>query len=310
MPSPPRPRDRRALALAAALAWPAAAQGAAPCQVRLAPGAPGAWLEAARDAEKRLTSAAHDCREISVLVLPDGSATLRFSTSDGRTAERLLGAPDELGPLIEALVAVTLPATPPEAPAPEAPAPAAPPPEAPTPAPAAVRPEPQLLGALEAGGRVTAQYLSPTFGAGVRGVLDRWEVDLLAEWVPLHRFLRKKRAEDFSMSLFLLGAQLGRRAPAWRGALRYGATVSIAQVHAEGDATDAGEPPTLDRAQTRVGVHAGFIFPENTAARFSVDLRGEAVVLRTGRATAQEKLLPSQPGFGLILTLGVEGRLL
>lgn len=295
-------------------AWSTTAR-AAPCEVRVSQGAPPAWRAAGEAAAGRLATAtaANDCGSIDVVVKADGSAVLRFATRDGRVAERALASPDELGPQVDALVVALAPP-----PAPTTSDTGSPPPAAP-PAPAVsaqAAPAPaQVLATAAAGMRVSGaaekvntRYLSPAVELGVRGVLAGWDVGVLGEWTPLYWDGSKTDPAGFAMSSILLGLQVGRRMPVWVGALRWGATIAILQLHQEADPTPTDPSPTLDRAQTRVGLHAGAVLPDNAGARFTMDLRADAVITRSGRA--QEKLLPPQPGVGVLLTIGVEGRVL
>lgn len=285
----------------------------AACQVRASAGAVP-WEQAARDAERRLSEArqdTHDCGQIEVLVRPDGSAVVRFFTRDGRVAERSVAQPDELGPLVEALVAASSPA--PRATEPPTSGTAAPT----SPAPAAPPPATELVWSVGLGGRASApggklnrRYLSPAFEVGAGGVVGLWELGVLGEWAPSYVDRTKTDPPGFAMSSVLFGVHFGRRIPVWKATGRVGFVAAVMQVHSEADAANGGEPPLIDRAQTRVGVHAGAALPSSAATRFAVDLRGEGVVARTGRSTAVDRTLPPLPGFAVVLTLGVEGRVL
>lgn len=312
MSGPVPPAKWRPLALVALLGWPGVARG---CEIRLTTGASDPWQAAVAAVSRRLAAAppgAEDCGGITVDVRTDGAATLRFSTRDGRVAERELTEPGDLGPLVEALVVSTNQPAAPEAPAS---VPAVAPAVSEPPVASRAAPEGQLLATAATGARLSSgasnanvRYLSPAIVLGGHVVLGRWEVGGWGEWGPFYRDLQRDELPGFAMSSVTIGLQISRRAPLGWGTLRYGPTLGIAQVNEEADATVTGDAPVRDRAQMRLGAHVGASLPERSAVRFTVDLRGDAVVRRSGRP--QEKALPPQPGFGALLTLGVEGRVL
>lgn len=294
---------RASLALGV-IALPATAAGA--CQVRASAGAT-AWAAVAGKVEQRLSEqggAGNDCGEVEVLVRPDGSALVRFFTRDGRVAERLVAEPGELGPVVEALVATSPPdrtrVAPPAAPSPPVAAPAT-----------------ELAWRGAAGSRASTpgrklhwRYLSPALELGLGGAVGPWEVGVVGEWAPLYSDRTKSEAPGFAMSSILFGVQVAHRVDVGPVIARAGFVAGVMQVRAEADAIDGEQAPVADRAQTRAGVRVGALWPARARTRFAVDVRGEGVVGQTGKATPVERALPPLPGFALVLTLGVEGRVL
>ncbi len=97
-----------------------------PCELRWeSASVPDEWSDALRDVRSfvaRLTAENTDCRTIAVSPDDEG-ATVSFTTADGRTARRRIGAPRELRGLVEALLVssrdpapMPLPSSPPETP--------------------------------------------------------------------------------------------------------------------------------------------------------------------------------------------------
>lgn len=303
------PASRAWLWALGGLAWSLVAWGAEPagCEVILDPGAPGAWKKAVRGVLRGLATA-QDCREIKVEVHPDGSALLRFFTRDGRTTERRLAAPEELGPQVEALV-VTMGLPSASAPA-SAVSSATPPALAPggVSSPAGAAPGAEVVGGVGVGGRLSARYAAPFLDLALRGHQRGWEVGLEGGWAPWVAS-RKAKPAGFAMSMLQLGVRVGRRESAGRAALRYGGSLTIAQVHAEADSTAAGGGLSEDRAQSRVGFHAGAVFPRESSLRWLFEVRGDAVLSRANKISSQEPALPL-PGLSGMMLLGIEGRLL
>lgn len=279
-----------------------AARGASACEVRLSPDAAPTWVAAADAVRTRLAQpgAGSDCRDVTVEVRGTG-AELRFTTKDGRVAKRALGSPEELGPQVDALVVAAGSFAPPP-----------PPPPSPSTPPAGSKPAALLaLGGLggrlaSANDRGSVRYLAPNVAAGMHGIVGPWELGIFVEWAPRYFDLSKDELAGFGMSSVLLGVGAGRRTPVGAGALRYGLALAVLQVNARADGAD-GSTLAKSAAQTHAGLVVGWVHPASRSTRLSAGVRGEAVIARgTGKKVEADRALPPLPGFGAVLTLGVE----
>jgi hypothetical protein len=266
---------------------------------------------AAKEAEQRTLrteAAPGDCRSVEVTVLPDGTARLEFTTTEGRRADRQLQDPDELAPAIEALL-VTVAPPPPLPPAVAAQTPSA---THELPAKQTTQVEPPesharahfVIGAA-AGARFTFghKYLAPAMSLRASGMFDRWELGVFGEWDPLFKRLSGATPAGFAMSALVVGALFGRRERAGRFEVNYGVDLGIASVASSADAAQAS---SVDASQQRVGLYVGGRYPRGKTTRLTLDILSDVALsgLRGPATTAAG--LPPIPRYGVVLSMGVE----
>ena len=298
-----------------ALAWTSAARAEIPCSVRVAsPGAPD-WEAAARDAERRTSSARpvpHDCQSVEVTLLADGTARLDFTATDGRRAVREIQNPNELGPAVEALLVTVAPPAalaPPENNSlnpltrekfPQQSAPVVPP---------APRPRPLLAIGVRGGSRFTFghKYLAPSASFRATGVFDRWELGVSAEWDPVYARLAGSTPAGFAMSALVVGALFGRREHASRFEVIYGLGLGIASVASSADPDPSiAKARNVDASQQRVALYVGARYPRDKAIRVTLDVLSDAALSGLRGAATSDVRLPPFPRYGVGLSLGVE----
>ncbi|MFO0611104.1 MAG: hypothetical protein U0414_00855 [Polyangiaceae bacterium] len=310
--------------LAACGALAPAARGDEACAVRVTPvDAPPAWQAAKSDAEHRLATwpAAHDCRQIELLVHPDGGATLTFLTSDGRGTARALEQPSEVVPALEALL-VTLPA-----PVPEPGPPPAPPPTPPVPAPPLLAPRTQapapvvdpprssapavhVVVDLEVGARFSfgeTQYASPTVAVRPGVSFGPWELDLRLDLTPLFAPLDRAALEGFAMSSVTAGIGFGRREVLPSAAFGYGLWVGVAAVSQEATASPAQTTPReLEAVQPHIGAAGRVVLPSRGWGRALFELNLDLALARLRPGAVRERALLDLPRFGAVVAVGAE----
>jgi hypothetical protein len=303
-PSARRPHGKfaPATALAVAALICTLPRPALACRVELAGADSAAW----RAAAAALELAADDCARVDVAVGESG-ARLTFTTRDGRSAERTLVDPAELGSTVAAL-RVTVPEPPPSAPESSKEAPAARatmPAREPTTAPDALEPESSDAGAifaLSSGTRGGGNALfSPVLGASASLMLDRWELGVTGAFEFQYFDLASHSAADRRSSAVALGVMVGRREPISGFALLYGARLSVvALLHEDRD---------HGQAEGRAGAFAGVALPRTGGVRFRADLGADVVGAHPGfseETPVGESRGPITPEWAVTGLIGVE----
>ena len=276
----------------------------AACPVTVVPqGAPVAWSVAAHAASERAASSGSvDCAFVEVAVRPEGGATLTFVTVDHRTAVRSILSPDEVAATVDALL-VTLPE-----PLPAAPVTASAAPATATTAPPLAPPTPVhfLLG-VTSGVRVglSGAFLSPTVSVRPSGIFGAWEVGALAEIDPVYAYLPGGAPSGFSLSAYIVGVQVGRRASVGGVELGYGAGFGVADVHAGFNDT-AGVAKSVDFGQPRASVTARLALPRGARVRFVLELGADAALSNFKKNASVRNDFPELPRWGLLASLGAE----
>jgi hypothetical protein len=322
-PLMPRTRSRRrrrfALAALAAAGGVSLCRGegrADPrCLVSVVPAeAEERWQDAARALEARLKNVAReiDCSAVTLEVAKE-RAFLVFTTRDGRQAVRQLQSPDELGPIVDALL-VTLPPAPPAPPAPAVatePAPSS----SVTGAPLERPPVPPLASSagahvvfqLLAGGRVgeSGGFVSPTFGLRGGVLAGAWEFTAFGQWDPVHAMVAGAPA-GFSMSRYAVGVQAGRRAAVAASALAFGATTSIAVTNEVGQDGGGGSSGGPSAAEPLVGAYLALVYPRSSRLRVRPELAADVVATRVGHTYSIDPALPALPWWSASASIGIE----
>jgi hypothetical protein len=317
-----------AVAAAAIIASAGRAQGAAgkdvkaACPVSIFPSdAAEGWRAAARTAEERLQRAGADgdCGSLAIQVA-GGRASVLFTTRDGRQTVRPLDSPDEVGPLVDALL-VTLPDE--HDPAVEQPpippskvtfvdrAPAQP---AGTPARIALH--------AAAGGRVSSPggFASPSFSAGAGVLVGAWELSAFGVWDPAHVLIGGGAPTGFSMSRYAVGVAVGRRVPVGGVSVAFGVGTGVAVTseaaadvngtgggqtgggQTGGGQTGGGQNGGLSQAEPLVAAYGGLVYPRRSPVRLRSELSAEVI----GRTTVIDPALPTLPWWSGSASLGVE----
>jgi hypothetical protein len=245
-----------------------------PVELRGAPSEP--WLRAGRAIEA-LTTDPSDCARIEVeLEQSTDAARLIFVTRDGRRAERRLAHPDELMPTVLALGVRGDSETPvledgPTAPAraAEAVSPLDSPPSVPATTPGEARTLFALLGGTRAG---AGRLLSPVLAGSAAIALDRWELGINLA-LELQYFNLDLSEPDVRTSAASVGVTVGRREPIADVELSFGARAMVAALNDE-SRKDSGE---RGRAELRLGVYLGGVWPRQSSSRFRADLALDVV---------------------------------
>ena len=313
------------------------AEGATPqggdafCPVSVAPpDAPSSWVEAARVAQDRLRLVAprSDCRAIGIEVEGD-RALVSFTTRDGRRAVRPLRSPDEIGPLVEALLVTLADDTP-------TPAVAESPISSATassvegqPPPAGGAPDRTVL-LFGGGGLVGSPGLaSPSIGAGVGTLVGAWELSGFGRWEPSYVLVNRGAWPSFSMSRCTVGLTAGRRAQLGGASFALGLRAGVAVTSEDGSdpsgpssgggsgsSSGSGGPSrggpgggaegAASTPEPLAGAYVGFVFPRRAAVRVRPELSVEAVASRVGRTLRLDPSLPSVPWWGASASIGLE----
>jgi hypothetical protein len=303
----------------AAFVWLAPARANTACPILLEPAdAQTEWQAQAQRTAVTLSArkdATSDCRSVRIEVQPEGNALLTFTTFDGRIAVRMLHAPADMVPTLEALL-VTLPVEMPieTQPAQEAPAPNALPPAAEPAKQVAEKQEPQqsshrMLFEGFTGARIglDSAFFAPAIGMRATNFFAPWEIGVSGEWNPVYVPLMDSALPNYSMWSFEANILIGRRKALEHLALPYGFSMGIAAVHAEMDS----DPVTKGRIgiqafQPRVGAYGGFVYPREGKLRFHGGLQFDVVLFRTRTDATEKRGLPNLPRFGMVMTLGLE----
>lgn len=277
------------------------------CRVNVAQeDVPVAWRSAVAAIRARLRDAGGDadCRAVAIVVEHDG-ALVFLTTRDGRQALRRLDSPDELAPVLDALL-VTLP-----------------PRKAssglsalsrlsngpPSSIPAHLERRPLPLGsassavffALTAGGRLSAPsgFASPSFSVRAGAVVGSWELAAFGQWDPAHVLLDGAAPPEFSMSRYDAGVFVGRRVPAGETSLAFGATTSVALISESGAEDAFAEEPLI-------GAYAAVLWPARARIRGRAELSADGAVTRVGRPLRIDSSLPPLPWWSAAASAGVE----
>ncbi len=292
--------------------------------------APGAWREAARAEQERLRSlTAHvDCGAIGIEVAGE-HGFVAFTTRDGRQAIRPLRSPDEIGPLVEALL-VTLPAEtgasdvaePPTAPTSSTPVDRAPPQPVPTTA--------RFVLHAEGGGRVSSpgSFASPSIGASAGALVGAWDLSAFGRWDPAYVLGAGAAPQGFAMSRYAVGVTAGRRAALGGTSFLFGLSTGIAvtsESWADPNGQSTGTQPMGSQgtggptgnqnngtagggsaAEPLAGVYVGVVFPRRSPLRLRSELSAEAVASRIGRTLSIDPVLPSLPWWSASASVGIE----
>jgi hypothetical protein len=314
----------RALGFGILVVWTEAARPAAAaeraCTVTVVPtDAPEAWRHAARIAQERVRrEGMGDCGALTIALILD-RASVEFTTVDGRTTTRTIDTPDDLGPLLDALL-VTLPREDP-VPAPVAPPPSlapAPPPDmqeshASAPASAAST---RLALRAAAGARISSPgaFASPSFGIGAGCLLGAWEVSAFGVLDPMHALMANARPAGFTMSRYAVGVAVGRRAPIGSMALAAGLSTSVAVTNEsgpdDGEVSGAqlgdGHAGGATAAEPLVATYVGFVYPRGSSIRLRPELSAEVVASRIGRTLSIDPALPPLPWWNGAATVAIE----
>ncbi len=301
-------------------AWMPIARADSACPILVEPlAASTTWHEKAREAESvlaKISSIQHDCRSVRIEVQPEGNALLTFTTTDGRIAVRLLHAPEDIPPTVEALL-VTLPVeTPINMPAaatinnaPQNPPAKQSPREQTSANLVASRAAPRILFDAFTGGRfgIDAGVFAPAIGIHATMLIAPWEMGLGGEWNPLYVPLTDSAPSGYLMRSFEANLFLGRRIVRESRAFHAGMNLGVAVVHEEVDADPAviGRI-SLNAFQPRIGVYGGLVVPYDGTFRFRVGLQGDVALWGVRDAGAAKKNLPALPRFGLGIYLGME----
>lgn len=318
-------RSSIAIGLAvSAISMPAVVSADTGCPIQVEPGKPETkWHEKGREAENifaKPRDIQHDCRSIRIEVQPEGNALLTFTTTDGRIAVRLLHAPDDIAPTLEALL-VTSPAdkpletpvrtvdTIPDKPAAVQPEPATRANQPRNPTRAAAVPGPQIVFRGMAGLRlgIEGQVFAPAIGLQAAMQFAPWELGFGGEFNPLHLPLAGSAPAGYSMRSFQGHFLFGRLFPRQTFSFRAGASIGVAIVREETD-SDPGIKGriNIDAFQPRVGVHGGVVIPREGRFRFHLGLLGDMAVWGVRTNGTIKRDLPNLSRFGMGLSIGVE----
>lgn len=295
---------------------------AADCLVRFdgAEAATDPWEIAIRDLERDLRDAPNDCASIDIHSGPDG-ATIELRTRDGRQALRRVERPDELAPLVKALL-VGLPELPEEAsrqtPDATTSSPALQPdsergsmveaaqaPDMLTAAPRARGPKP--FGALGAGLELQPAEVGGAVGQILGGVtLGPWELGGFGRWELEHAEAEAHEAPRTVIGAVGGGALAGRRHALGPVLLAFGGTLGIYDVEEERGRRRRSAP--FERVEQsfvdpRAGLYIALVAPASSRVRTRVQLGGEIAILEHASTTS---VLPEVPRWGMGLTIGIE----
>ncbi len=315
----------------------------APVPVSIGGGLGPEWLEATREvcgSLGRLRDLDRSARLTIEASARAGEVRVRVDLADGRSAVREVALPAHLLHVVEGLVTMppaptAPPPPPPPAPAPPAPAPPAPaapakPPAKRPPSAVAATPSPRGeatdektgLAHVEVGAQVVGRLAgSPGYGSVGLALagdvhVDGWLVGLAARWDPAVLLLEDP-PEDFEMTSFGGGLEVGRRLPVHEGIdLDVGLGLHVlgelqsmrtpgAEPEEEGEERGDREGPHTTatafdvRAQPWVQLHLG-----EGSVRPTATLAFEVSPLRAGRDLTASPGLPALPSWGFSLGLG------
>ena len=289
-----------------------------------------AWHEAATRANETLASrVAHDCASIRLHVQSAGRAEMTFVTTDGRSAHRRVDSPDEVAPLLDALL-VTLapePSNEGEA-APETSAPASETsatPTAPVPAkstappagPIAPREPPPIRREAATGVRLNVSisggarlgfsgvFAAPALTARTSAVVRSWEFGVAGEYDPAYAYLPGDEPPGFRLRTLGGALFLGRRESIRAVSIAYGVGFSATNVHEEANDT-ANNRRAIDFWQPRASVYVRTLFPVSTRWKAVFELSGDTALANWKRSATTRNDLPALPRWGLVLSAGAE----
>jgi hypothetical protein len=251
-----------------------------------------------------------DCRAIAIDVSAD-PAFVVLTTQDGRQAVRRIDSPEDLRPLVDALL-VTLPAPSTSdaiASTGQHPETAAAPPI--DHAQSAADKAMYLVVQADGGARVSAPggFASPSFGARLGAVFGRWELACTGQWDPAHTLLSGGTPAGFSMSRYAVGVAAGRRLLLGESTIALGLTTAVAvvsEVGIDNGGPSAGQTGGATSAEPLVGAYVAFVWPHRSSLRFRSELSGDAVASRLGKTLVMDPSLPALPWWSATTTLGVE----
>jgi hypothetical protein len=263
------------------------------------------WREAAHALEESVQTTPNDCAVIDIRADRHG-AFVDLQTTDGREAIRHIVAPNELGPLVRALLTSV-----PAAPAVEAAAatPSEVPPVIASPEPEADRaPEPvkarpiELFGGLAAGLKMQAGDDPTPIGRVHGGVsIGPWQLGGFGRWELEHHVDDQPR--HTSLASIGGGATFGRKQPVGPTEIVFGTSFGVFSVEGEAGGRRSGtvhsENSVLD---PRAGLYAGVVMPAVANLRSRVQLETELALVDHDAAQS----FPNVPAWGMALTLGVD----
>lgn len=288
--------------------------GASLCAVSVTPvDAPSRWWAAARSAQERVRHFSPDagCKAIGIEAIGD-QAMIAFSTRDGRQTLRPISSPEEIGPLIDALV-VTVPA--------EAAVPPIPVPSEDTSGdvetPADGRPgdrqdTARMVFHAAAGGRMSSPggFASPSVDMTAAMLVGAWEVAASGRWDPSYSLLHPA-PQAFTMSRCAVSAVAGRRVVAGGAAIAFGLSTGVSvtsEAGSEGRNQPAGDARAAGNsaAEPLLGTYLGLVYPRASQLRLRSELSGEVSALRVGRTLTLDAPLPPLPWWSALASVGLE----
>lgn len=268
------------------------------------------WKAAASELEAELAAQriSSTCRLIT-LFASHGRAQLVFSTQEGRSAERVLDEPIELVPTIQALSVALLPAKPEPKSEPATiqttPAAQAPPPAAKS-APSLSNeagPNPYALFPLfgvSVGFRTGAgRLISPTAGGSLAIAIAPWELGMFARIEAHYVDPTGQTANRPDASGVALGLNFGPRMSAGRLVIRAGGSLMLAALREDGG-------DEFGRAEVRLGVYLGIVYPSQSKLRFRLELAPELVPYNMNRSQQNDAGEWSLPWWAVGLAAGAE----
>jgi hypothetical protein len=272
-----------------------------------------------------LPAGERDCREIVLELQPRGGATVAMTTGDGRLAVRPVTRPDEVVPIVRALM-VSVPA-PSAVAAPSASDPArdvradAPPSRALTRAGATS--EGRAIVVAGGGGEMgfTGNLASPAARLTIAAIVGHFELGAFVGREFGYRAVAGSAPDGFQLSTTSFGLQAGYRVPIQDVALVGGFTAGAALVReqvgtanlVEGMGVDmtehwvAGPPATYGPTEARAGAYVGAVFPLHFRFRLRPQFGVDFVAFRGGDSVPAEKPMPALPSWIGMATLAVEG---
>jgi hypothetical protein len=289
----------------------AAPSSNAGCKVSLVPeNASTEWRSAAEALRAHFLdggSTDFDCREVAISLQADG-AIMTFTTRDGRQAMRRLQEPDEVAPLVGAMLVTLPPAAGPE----RAPSPsdARPLPERSAASPVFVIPAVNLQ--VTAGVRVSLPgvFASPSFTFRAGFVVRSWELSAFAQSDPAHAVLTGGAPPAFSMSRYAAGIALGKRIAFGSSFIVPGVTTSVASIQESGNEDEGAGLGTVSKANSSaepiVGAYLGVRSAPFSSLRVRAELSADAVVSRLQRPSTLDASLPPLPWWSTMISGGVD----
>ncbi|AKV00481.1 hypothetical protein AKJ09_07144 [Labilithrix luteola] len=299
------------LATAAVLASKIATAGSS-CTFDVTPGeglAPR-WSEAVRSVEATTSAPASDCRVVSLSIDRSG-ATLTLTTLDGRHAVRHVAQPEELAPLVKALL-VTLPddipPSPSETTAETAPAPVAEPrdvvdaDEHPRKVDDESRPVTPIVGTMGLGLGVDGDShhddAEPYGQAMIAVQLEHWELGAFGRWDFEHGVGRTAAGRKMEAGAAGAGLAVARREHVGPTTLVIGATAAVyaawqalGRLEIEQTAGSERAPRYRDSiVDPRFGLYAATVVP--VSKRFRLRAQIDGVVAPAPREPSRADLQP------------------